>query len=64
MRLQEFLSQNTQLLTYLLPPWKRVILEKLTGSQLVKKFPAFYGTRKFNVAFTSARHLPAPQLTS
>ena len=27
--------------------WSRVLLEKLTGSQLVKKFPAFYGTRRF-----------------
>jgi len=25
--------------------------------QLVKKFPAFYGTRRFTTAFTSARHL-------
>ena len=25
--------------------------------QLVKKFPAFYGTRRFITAFTSARHL-------
>ena len=32
------------LLTYLLTPWSRVLLEKLTGSQLVKKFPAFYAT--------------------
>ena len=31
---------------YLLIPWGRVLLEKLTGSQLVKKFPAFYGTPK------------------
>ena len=37
---------------YLLTPWSRVILEKLTGSQLVKKIPAFYGT-----AFTSACRL-------
>ena len=29
------------LLTYLLTPWNRVLLEKLTGLQLVKKFPAF-----------------------
>jgi len=29
------------LLTYLLTPWSRVLLEKLTGSQLVKKFPHF-----------------------
>ena len=44
-------------LTYLLTPWSRVFLEKLTGSQLVKKFPAFYGTPRFITAFTSARHL-------
>jgi hypothetical protein len=42
------------LLTYLLTPWSRVLLEKLTGLQLVKKFPAFYGTRMFITAFTSA----------
>ena len=30
--------------------------EKLTGSQLVKKFPSFYGTRTFITAFTSASH--------
>jgi len=47
----------TYLLTYLLIPWNSVLLEKLTNLQLVKKFPAFYGTRKFNTAFTSARHL-------
>jgi len=29
------------LLIYLLTPWSRVLLEKLPGSQLVKKFPAF-----------------------
>jgi hypothetical protein len=28
-------------------PWCRGLLEKLTVSQLVKKFPAFYGTRRF-----------------
>jgi hypothetical protein len=44
-------------LTYLLTPRSRVLLEKLTGSQLVKKFPAFYGTRRFITAFTNARHL-------
>ena len=47
----------TNLLTYLLTPWSRVLLEKLTGLQLVKKFPALYGTRKFITVFTSARHL-------
>jgi hypothetical protein len=35
----------------------RVLLEMLTGSQLVKKFPAFYGNRRFMTAFTSALHL-------
>ena len=44
-------------LTYLLTPWCRVVLEKLTGLQLVKKFPAFYGTRRFLTALTSVRHL-------
>jgi hypothetical protein len=37
--------------------WSRVLLEKLIGSQLVKKFPAFYETRRFITSFTSARHL-------
>ena len=44
-------------LTYSLTPYSRVLLEKLTGFQLVKKFPAFYGTRKFITAFTSARQI-------
>ena len=47
----------TYLLTYLLTPWSRVLLEKLASLQLVKKFPAFYGTRRFLIALTSARHL-------
>ena len=34
----------TYLLAYLLTPWNTVLLEKLTSFQLVKKFPAFYGT--------------------
>ena len=42
---------------YLLTPWCRVLLEKLTGLQLVKKFPAFHGTRVFITALTSVRHL-------
>jgi hypothetical protein len=45
------------LITYILTPRGRVLLEKITGSQLVKKFPAFYGTRRFITTFTSARHL-------
>ena len=49
-------DQLTYLITYLLIPWSRV-LEKLTGSQLVNKFTAFYWTRVFITAFTSACHL-------
>ena len=45
------------LLTYLLTPWCRVLLEKLIGLELVKKFPAFHGTRWFIIALTSVRHL-------
>jgi len=41
----------------LLTPWCRVLLEKLIGLQLVKKFPAFDGTRKFITALTTVRHL-------
>ena len=43
--------------TYSLTPWCRVLLENLTGLQLVKKFPAFHGTRRFITALTSVRHL-------
>ena len=32
-----------------------VLLEKLTGSQPVKKFPAFYGTQKYITSFKTAR---------
>ena len=42
---------------YLLTPWCRVLLEKLTGLQLVKIFPAIHGTRRFITAHTSVRHL-------
>jgi len=41
----------------LLTPRSTVLLEKLTGSQLVKKFPVFYGTRKFINALPRTRHL-------
>ena len=40
-----------------LTPCCRVLLEKLTGLQLVKKFPAFHGTRRFITTLTSVRHL-------
>jgi len=40
-------SDIEHLMIYILTPWGRVLLEKLTCSQLVKKFPAFYRTRRF-----------------
>ena len=43
--------------TCILTPWSRMFLEKLTSSQLVKKFHIFCGTRRFITAFTSARDL-------
>ena len=47
----------SSILTYLLTPRCRVLLEKLTGLQLVKKFPAFHWTRRFITALTNVRHL-------
>ena len=44
-------------ITYLLTPWRRVLLEKLTGLQLVKKLPAFHGARRFITTLTIVRHL-------
>ena len=48
---------SIQVCTYLLTPWCRVLLEKLTGLQLVKKFPAFHRTRGFITGLTSVRQL-------
>ena len=50
-------KDNLESFTYLLTPWCRDLLEKLTGLQLVKKFPAFHETRRFITALTSVRHL-------
>ena len=41
----------------ILTPRCRVLLEKPTGLQLVKKFPAFHRTRRFITALTSVRHM-------
>ena len=57
MQLVVFTYLLTYLLNYLLAPWCRVLLEKLSGLQLLKKFPAFHGTRRFIIALTSVRHL-------
>jgi hypothetical protein len=47
----------TRKINFLLTAWSRAF-EKLTGSQLVTKFPAFYGTPRLIAAFTSALQLP------
>jgi hypothetical protein len=43
--------------TCLLTAWSRVLHVKLTGLQLVKKFPAFYVIHRFITTFTSVHHL-------
>ena len=40
--------------------WSAFFLEKLTGSQLVKKFPSCHGSRRFIIAFSRARYLSLP----
>ena len=55
-RLQIKILMTRDGFAYLLTPWCRV-LEKQTGLQLVKKFPALHGTRRFITALTSVRHL-------
>ena len=43
--------------SYLLIPWYRILLVKLNLLHLVKKFPAFQGTRRFINTLTIIRHL-------
>jgi len=56
-----FLYQNETLIVWLindlLTPLCRVLLAKLTGLQIVKKYPTFHGTRRFITALTSVCHL-------
>jgi len=53
---RQYSSDGQGNITYFLTPWYRVLLDKLTGLKLVKKFPAFHGTRRFITALTSVRH--------
>jgi hypothetical protein len=47
-----------RLITYLLTPWSRVLLEKLTVNFAAsQEIPRIYGTRKFHTVPTSGRHL-------
>jgi len=49
------------LLTSLFTPWSRVLLEKLTGSQLVKKFSVFYGILRFITPLQVPAICPYPE---
>jgi hypothetical protein len=49
---QELRSVDLRCSGGILTPWSRGLFEKLTGPQLVTKFSAFYGTRRFITAFT------------
>jgi hypothetical protein len=53
----EFYGGNFEYLFWTVTPWSRVFPEKLQRPKLLKKFPAFYGTRKFITVFIKARHL-------
>ena len=41
-----------------IPPWSRVLPQTLTVTQLVRKFPAFYGARRF---ITVLKTCPFPE---
>jgi len=47
----------TYLLTYLLTPWSRILLDKLTGSAASQEIPRIFENRRFITVLTSARHL-------
>ena len=60
-KLELSLSQHS------LTPRSTVLLAKLTGFQLVKKFPAFYGTRRFIIRHSQVpdtRPYPVPARSS
>jgi hypothetical protein len=57
-------SGQLNIVTYLITPRSRVLLEKLAGFQLFKKFPAFYGKRRFITVFTSAHYLSLSSASS
>ena len=56
----EFLDADCHT-AYLPTPWSRVLPQKVTGSQLFLKFPAFFGTRKFITALQVPATSPYPE---
>ena len=55
--LKEQIQRNICLINNSITPMSRIVPEKLTGVMLVRKFSAFYGTRRSISAVTRARHL-------
>jgi hypothetical protein len=54
----------SSMFTYLLTPWSRVLLEKITVNfAACQEIPRIYGTRKFLTVPTSARHLSSSMFT-
>jgi hypothetical protein len=47
----------SDVLSYLLTLWSRVLLKKLTGSAASQKIPRNFGTRRIITVLKSARHL-------
>ena len=54
-------ARVTYLSSYLLTPWCRVLIERLTGCQLVQKLPAFYGNRMFITHSQVSATCPYPE---
>ena len=48
---------------YLLTPWIRVLLEKLTGSAASQEIPLIFGTRRFLTVLKPAATCPYPEPT-
>jgi len=54
---------NRYLLTHLLTPWSRVLLDNLTGSAASQEIPRIFGTRRFITVLTSVATCPYPEPT-
>ena len=48
---------------YLLTPWSRVLLEKLTGSAASQEIPRIFGTRRFITVLKVPATCPYPEPT-